>query len=168
MAGEISCKTLKSLLFWFRKFSLTTIDNRIESGRQCKMWRNSGLLSILRVDLTQKRCLRVLFYGSDHFSLATLKVLAQEWWESFIFFWDFRKVILILCCRKRSNDSGLTELAVVTGIKRPPNPVHVYSQEQSIPFHSWPTGNDAGAFDIGVVVSFSHLIPQRIITSFPL
>lgn len=47
------------------------------------MWK-SPLLRVIRVDYSNQRFksfaqpLRVLFYGSDHFSLATLEVLAEE------------------------------------------------------------------------------------------
>lgn len=83
-------------------------------------------------------------------------------------FWSSGKCNLSCIYRKHNDSAGLKELAVVTGIKRPPNPVHVYSQKQGIEVNKWPTGNETGRFDIGVVVSFSHLIPERIINSFPL
>lgn len=69
--------------------------------------------------------------------------------------------------RKCSQDV-VSQLAVVTGLKRPPNPVHSYANQEAIDLHKWPTGNVGNSFDIGVVVSFSHLIPESIITSFPM
>lgn len=91
------------------------------------------------------RPLKVLFYGSDLFSVATLRVLNEAW----------------------TKNAGIEKLSVVTGLKKPPNHVHVFAEKMSIPYSGWPVQND-GTFDIGVVVSFSHLIPSRIIESFPL
>lgn len=140
--------------------------------KQIEMIWKSSLFRYLKCDLQfsrQKsftRPLRVLFYGSDNFSLSTLQVLYEErWlWENYL----YPLVLTDPCLIFRKLDRGLSKLSVVTGIKRPPNVVHAYSQKENIPFFGWPTGNESGEYDIGVVVSFSHLIPQRIIESFPL
>ncbi|XP_073820420.1 methionyl-tRNA formyltransferase, mitochondrial [Musca autumnalis] len=88
--------------------------------------------------------LKVLFFGTDKFSLPSLKVLHKH---------------------NRSNDS----LGVVTSFKSPANCVRVYAEQQKLPLHKWPiTPEHCQPFDLGVVVSFGHLIPTHIIEAFPL
>uniref|UniRef100_A0A182W5M6 Methionyl-tRNA formyltransferase, mitochondrial n=1 Tax=Anopheles minimus TaxID=112268 RepID=A0A182W5M6_9DIPT len=90
--------------------------------------------------------LKVLFFGTDHFSLPSLKII-----------------------HKNLIDNGRVErLEVVTSFKAAKNPVKQYSRIEGIPMHDWPSFSrtSAGSFDLGVVVSFGHLIPESLINSF--
>ncbi|XP_061400638.1 methionyl-tRNA formyltransferase, mitochondrial [Musca vetustissima] len=88
--------------------------------------------------------LKVLFFGTDTFSLPSLKVLHKH---------------------NGSND----QLGVVTSFKSPANCVRVYAEQQKLLLHKWPiTPEHCRPFDLGVVVSFGHLIPTPIIKAFPL
>lgn len=66
----------------------------------------------------------------------------------------------------------MAELAAVTTCKGTANAVRKYIKTTGIPEHSWPLCGDPAAlcsrFDVGVVVSFGHLIPEPIIEAFPL
>lgn len=67
--------------------------------------------------------------------------------------------------------NSIRNLAVVTSLKGPDNAVHRFAKAQGIPVHDWPLRHDTSIcqqFDIGVVVSFGHLIPGLIISSFSL
>ncbi|KAJ8961726.1 hypothetical protein NQ318_021326 [Aromia moschata] len=87
----------------------------------------------------------VLFFGADEFSIYSLKALHSEY---------LKKTVL-------------NKLEVVTTIKGKWNPVRKYANEHKICVHSWPNQVPKNEFDLGLVVSFGHLIPEAIITQFP-
>ncbi|XP_020497112.2 methionyl-tRNA formyltransferase, mitochondrial [Labrus bergylta] len=87
---------------------------------------------------------RLLFFGSDNFAVESLKLLTVS----------------------RSSTDGLVEsLEVVTLSGNVP--VKRFALENQLPTHSWPPDNVDGRFDIGVVVSFGCLLPERLINKFP-
>ena len=50
-------------------------------------------------------------------------------------------------------------------------PVKAYAEQEKIAVHSWPTNTEVikkGGFDLGIIASFGHLIPKKIIEAFPL
>lgn len=57
---------------------------------------------------------------------------------------------------------------MVTSFKAAKNPVKQYSRAAGLPLHDWAacTPATAGRFDLGVVVSFGHLIPETFIDCF--
>ncbi|KAH8295329.1 hypothetical protein KR018_009985 [Drosophila ironensis] len=84
---------------------------------------------------------RVLFFGTDHFSLPSLQALHRN-------------------CSDR--------LGVVTSFKSPANCVRSYAEQQGLPLQRWPLDPvQCSGYDVGVVVSFGHLIPAQIIHAFP-
>lgn len=89
-----------------------------------------------------KKKLKILFFGTDNFSLPSLQKL---------------------------HSSETDSLTVVTSFRVPANPVRCFAEKEKLPLHSWPLKVDEVAeHDLGVVVSFGHLIPERIINSFRL
>uniref|UniRef100_A0A182XJX3 Methionyl-tRNA formyltransferase, mitochondrial n=1 Tax=Anopheles quadriannulatus TaxID=34691 RepID=A0A182XJX3_ANOQN len=90
--------------------------------------------------------LKVLFFGTDHFSLPSLKSIHTN---------------LV-------NNGRVERLEVVTSFKAAKNPVKQYSRAAGLPLHDWAacTPATAGRFDLGVVVSFGHLIPETFIDCF--
>ncbi|XP_052900954.1 methionyl-tRNA formyltransferase, mitochondrial [Anopheles moucheti] len=90
--------------------------------------------------------LKVLFFGTDHFSLPSLKIIHKN---------------LI-------GNGRVDRLEVVTSFKAAKNPVKQYSRTEGIPMHDWPSfsRSTADSFNLGVVVSFGHLIPESLINSF--
>lgn len=46
-------------------------------------------------------------------------------------------------------------------------PVKRFAQQNQLPLHGWPPDNVDGQFDVGVVVSFGCLLPERLISKFP-
>ncbi|XP_022919494.1 methionyl-tRNA formyltransferase, mitochondrial [Onthophagus taurus] len=89
---------------------------------------------------------KVLFFGTDQFSLESLKALTIE-------------------CRKKVI---IDRLEVVTTFKSKPNKIYSFSAQENIILHQWPLTNEINGFDLGLVVSFGYLIPEKIINSFPL
>ncbi|XP_016998334.2 methionyl-tRNA formyltransferase, mitochondrial [Drosophila takahashii] len=84
---------------------------------------------------------KILFFGTDNFSLPSLQALHRN-------------------CSDR--------LGVVTSFKSPANCVRSYAEKEKIPLQKWPIEPDeCSKFDLGVVVSFGHLIPANIINGFP-
>ncbi|EEZ98405.2 methionyl-tRNA formyltransferase, mitochondrial isoform X2 [Tribolium castaneum] len=95
---------------------------------------------------TKKPPWKVLFFGADDFSLFSLKKLNEE----------YRKKAL------------LSRLEVVTTVKGKANAVKLYADKENLQLHKWPPCIGFGEFDVGIVVSFGHLIPKAIIDQFPL
>ncbi|XP_034385425.1 methionyl-tRNA formyltransferase, mitochondrial isoform X2 [Cyclopterus lumpus] len=87
---------------------------------------------------------RLLFFGSDHFAVESLKHLASS----------------------RSSNGGVVESLEVVTLSRDV-PVKRFAQQHHIPVHSWPPHNVDGRFDVGVVVSFGCLLHERLINKFP-
>ncbi|PNF23984.1 hypothetical protein B7P43_G09285 [Cryptotermes secundus] len=89
---------------------------------------------------------RVLFFGTDDFSLPSLKMLFRE-----------------------LQDGGFVkQLAVVTSLKAKKNPVRDFAVAAELAAFNWPFHAVPGDFDVGLVSSFGHLISKSIIESFPL
>lgn len=57
----------------------------------------------------------------------------------------------------------------MTSFKNPSNPVKKFADKQQIQCFDWPLDTSiCSKYDLGIVVSFGHLIPERIISAFPL
>ncbi|XP_017143894.1 methionyl-tRNA formyltransferase, mitochondrial isoform X1 [Drosophila miranda] len=84
---------------------------------------------------------RILFFGTDNFSLPSLQALHKN------------------CSHN---------LGVVTSFKSPANCVRTYAEREKLPLQRWPiTEDQCTDYDLGVVVSFGHMIPAQIINAFP-
>lgn len=72
-------------------------------------------------------------------------------------------------CYRKSNGT-VSSLEVVSSFKAKRNPLKQYSQVERLLLHDWPLQRPAvdTDFDLGVVVSFGHLIPESLISSFRL
>ncbi|CAG9769280.1 unnamed protein product [Ceutorhynchus assimilis] len=94
---------------------------------------------------TTKKPWKVLFFGSDEFSLYSLKAVLNQY----------------------KNSSGMfSRLEVVTCSQL--NPIWKFSKEHKLPCQKWPPDLAGCEYDLGLVVSFGHLIPKQIISKFPL
>lgn len=94
--------------------------------------------------------LRILFFGTDNFSLPSLRILNDS---------------------LKSNGT-VTSLEVVTSFKATKNPLKRFATGENLRLHDWPLAARPEVvgqnFDLGVVVSFGHLIPEALISSFRL
>ncbi|XP_076749431.1 methionyl-tRNA formyltransferase, mitochondrial-like [Xylocopa sonorina] len=88
---------------------------------------------------------RVLFFGTDEFAVESLKILYNKY-----------------------ESKALQRLEIVTTQQVQKNAVTKYAEEHKIVINKWPTEVNKYEFDIGIVVSFGHLIPSKIIKAFPL
>ncbi|XP_037027529.1 methionyl-tRNA formyltransferase, mitochondrial [Bradysia coprophila] len=92
------------------------------------------------------RSIDVLFFGTDKFSLASLRALVNE----------------------QKHSRTVRKLAVVTSFKNSSNPVKKLACAENLDCFDWPISSDVcKKYDLGVVVSFGHLIPASIISSLP-
>ncbi|KAL7642202.1 UNVERIFIED_CONTAM: hypothetical protein RMT77_006763 [Armadillidium vulgare] len=87
----------------------------------------------------------IIFFGNDYFSLTSLKSLY-----------------------KKKEEGVIEKLHVITHLTKPDTPVATFCMEMNIHYSKWPIDVSLHGYDIGVVVSFGHLIPENIIKSFPL
>ncbi|XP_011665967.1 methionyl-tRNA formyltransferase, mitochondrial [Strongylocentrotus purpuratus] len=103
----------------------------------------------------QDRRWNVMFFGTDHFSLPHLQLMEES----------------------RQNGHLIDKLEVVVpqstfikrrGKTRKPSPVWEFCQEQHLTCHQWPLDDNISGFDVGITVSFGHLLPEWLINSFPL
>lgn len=89
---------------------------------------------------------KVMFFGTDDFSLGSLSRLTDE----------------------MRTTKTVSKLEVVSS-KWHLNPVRLFGQKEGLVIHEWPIDPHViSDFDIGVVASFGHLIPKQVIDSFPL
>ena len=99
----------------------------------------------------EKQKLKIMFFGTDQFAVASLKRLFQEY---------------------KCEESGSISSLEVTCLhmKSLVPAVTKFSQEKNLNIHIWPPDLDyiSQNFDLGVVASFGKLIPSKIIQSFPL
>ena len=104
--------------------------------------------------------LRILFFGNDSFSLETLSALHREW-QAAGSGGGGAISHLEVCCSPPSKSAGPN---------RQPGPVRRFSGQSGLALHHHPVSSSAlseGRFDLGVVASFGHLIPKRVIQAFP-
>ncbi|XP_072321224.1 methionyl-tRNA formyltransferase, mitochondrial [Eucyclogobius newberryi] len=87
---------------------------------------------------------KVLFFGTDDFAVESLKVLSTS---------------------RKCGDSVVQALEVVT--LSGDVPVKRFALQSCLPMHRWPPDIGQGQFDVGVVVSFGCLLPQKLINKFP-
>ncbi|CAH1789810.1 unnamed protein product [Owenia fusiformis] len=88
---------------------------------------------------------RILFFGTDHFSLASLRALREN--------------------LKDSTSSLVESIEVVTINKK--CAVRDYAEQENLKIYPWPSPVMMEKYDVGVVASFGHLIPGKIIRMFP-
>ncbi|XP_027232371.2 methionyl-tRNA formyltransferase, mitochondrial [Penaeus vannamei] len=90
----------------------------------------------------------IMFFGTDEFALESLAALHSE----------------------QKSESGLIgKLEVVSvSLKKIVPAVSRYCRSEGLALKTWPVVVPPGAYDIGVVVSFGHLLPASIINAFPL
>ncbi|XP_049546504.1 methionyl-tRNA formyltransferase, mitochondrial isoform X2 [Anopheles darlingi] len=88
--------------------------------------------------------LKILFFGTDNFSLPSLKAIHRNWKQG----------------------STVSSLEVVTSFKAAKNSVKQFSLAEGIPVSDWQSYRPNEKFDLGVVVSFGHLIREEVISSF--
>ncbi|XP_076379067.1 methionyl-tRNA formyltransferase, mitochondrial [Megalopta genalis] len=86
----------------------------------------------------------ILFFGSDGFSVESLKVLYEKYHSKLV-----------------------QRLEVVTVNTTTQNDVIKYAKEKGITINYWPLDTGVYNFHVGIIVSFGHLIPSKIINSFP-
>ncbi|XP_077295670.1 methionyl-tRNA formyltransferase, mitochondrial [Arctopsyche grandis] len=89
----------------------------------------------------------VLFFGTDTFSLESLKRLHNEF----------------------TNGKTVKRLEIVTNVVGQKNDVLKFALKNDLVVHPWPIPPPSDeSFHLGIVVSFGHLIPNAIITKFPI
>uniref|UniRef100_A0ABM5EY71 methionyl-tRNA formyltransferase n=1 Tax=Pogona vitticeps TaxID=103695 RepID=A0ABM5EY71_9SAUR len=92
---------------------------------------------------------RVLFFGTDDFSVEMLRALQAA--------------------REPRPNALVDHLEVVTVQPQLPKglPVKNYAEQSQLPVHFWPDVAWCEHFDIGVVASFGHLLHEDLILKFP-
>jgi len=90
---------------------------------------------------------RVLFLGTDEFALNHLRALNEN-----------RKLRL-------NSQPVIKKLEVVVSTKK--CPVYKYAVSEDLRVHRWPLPDLQGQHDVGVIVSFGHLIPDSVISMLP-
>lgn len=91
---------------------------------------------------------RVMFFGNDDFSVKSLQMLTS----------------------KMRTQTIISKVDVVTTSMGNGINVRSFAKEEKLDIYDWPINTTLldGKYDIGVVVSFGRLIPEKIIKCFPL
>lgn len=115
--------------------------------------------------------LNILFFGTDHFSIHSLRSLDQYRYRGIADGpWIWTEMTIIFHCRQ-NEQSTINRIDVVTSFKGQGNPVKKYAEANDMNCRDWITLNATNTpvkYDLGIVVSFGHLIPEQIINMFPL
>ncbi|XP_075231332.1 methionyl-tRNA formyltransferase, mitochondrial [Lycorma delicatula] len=86
---------------------------------------------------------KILFFGTDNFSLACLQPLNA----------------------KLNTGTLMSGLGVITSVG---SVVHKFAESEKLPIYSWPPDdNILNNYDLGIVVSYGKLIPENIINALP-
>lgn len=114
----------------------------------------------------------LLFFGADSFALPSLSLLQEK---RFVGVSSLAFVVIVVVddhfISFRLVSSRINKLDVVTTIKSKANPVKKFAEKDNLKLLNWPITADViknGGYDLGVVVSFGHLIPESVINAFPL
>ncbi|KAI8790458.1 methionyl-tRNA formyltransferase, mitochondrial [Biomphalaria glabrata] len=92
---------------------------------------------------------RILFFGTDEFSLKILESLNEN-------------------RLSHSKHKVVDCLHIVHPNVKNPSPVLRYAALSDLSGFEWPTNNiQTNAYDVGVLASFGHLIPKKVIDAFP-
>ncbi|KAA0201071.1 hypothetical protein HAZT_HAZT001034 [Hyalella azteca] len=123
----------------------------IKVVHSCTQFLSNGTVEIQKLAVIAselKHPLRLTFFGTDSFSVKSLRLLEKEVRSSKL----------------------ISELHVITTkLKHGPSPVESFSVAAGLPVHHWPVSSqNLVATDVGVVVSFGHLIPAEVINAFTL
>lgn len=63
----------------------------------------------------------------------------------------------------------LSKLEIVTTVSsHKANHVQKFAEKEKLQLHSFPYAVPQNVFDLGLVVSFGHLLPESVISNFPL
>lgn len=120
--------------------------------RRSSLWRSSWSRAVRLLQL-QKRTLshrpgppwNLLFFGTDDFAVESLKALSSS---------------------RFCDEPAVCSLEVVTLPGQVP--VRTFSLQNGLRLRPWPPDIVPGQFDVGVVVSFGSLLPENLISKFPL
>ncbi|XP_067653498.1 methionyl-tRNA formyltransferase, mitochondrial-like isoform X2 [Haliotis asinina] len=88
---------------------------------------------------------RILFFGSDVFSVKILQVLQEN--------------------RSAGSNTLVGALDVVSTEGQ--NSVRTYADTMGVSVRDWPIPDLTGSYDVGVLASFGHLVPGKVIRMFP-
>ncbi|XP_053594412.1 methionyl-tRNA formyltransferase, mitochondrial isoform X1 [Microplitis demolitor] len=136
---------LKKLLSLTRNFKFINRDNKRFIHKYSYLYNKTQNSENIKL-ITKKEHFDVLFFGTDEFALESLRKL-ESYYKS---------------------NKLLRSLEVVCSYNGYENVIIKFCKDHKIKIHSWPINFSLSNFDIGVVVSFGHLIPSWIINTFPL
>ncbi|XP_071788050.1 methionyl-tRNA formyltransferase, mitochondrial-like [Asterias amurensis] len=97
---------------------------------------------------------RVMFFGSDNFSIASLKALHKCRTEGKL----IEKLHVVCPETKYIKRKGKTRII---------SPIWQYCHDNDLTHFPWPITPEVKGYDIGVLSSFGHLVPGHLIESFP-
>lgn len=121
-------------LYFYFQFKNRTLTKFVSFSRKCSISSN-----------VYEPPWRVLFFGTDEFSLESLKLL----------------------CAKLRTGTLMKSLGIVT---KKESVVSKFGINENLPMYNWPfdLSEIKSQYDVGMVVSFGNLIPKRIIDELPL
>ncbi|XP_059163546.1 methionyl-tRNA formyltransferase, mitochondrial-like [Physella acuta] len=92
---------------------------------------------------------RILFFGTDEFSLGTLEALNEN-------------------MRLKGDQSVVEYLHIVHPNIKKPTPITKYAAMWDLMGYEWPMNKfNKNLYDVAVLASFGHLIPSKILQAFP-
>lgn len=135
-----SLKHLKNDKFFKKTLPLGTFDHHRRQISTSSCCRNGPSYQMKKYPPW-----KILFFGSDDFSLETLKILKNN----------------------MESSGNRCVQSIEVACKSTPCKVRSFAEKHSLMIHTWPIPTMKDKYDIGVVVSFGRLIPTRVIRMFP-
>ncbi|XP_054288759.1 methionyl-tRNA formyltransferase, mitochondrial [Macrosteles quadrilineatus] len=134
-------------MLYFKTFCYATFFNQYASIFKCSRAEVQKQCHLNKLNYTTSAGppWRIIFFGTDDFAVKSVQPL----------------------CAKLRTGTLMSDLTVVA---RPGSVVRKFAESEKLPIIEWPFKSDVikNKFDLGVVVSFGHLIPEDIIKAIPL
>ena len=169
-------ETERFLLRWFHHVTCNPTRPSVFNGKQRYVGRtwllnDQGTRSTFSNSSSRKaaqtRPKKILFFGTDDFSLPTLKGI-HEWVQ----YGSVQNQVVEKIGEDCEKQTVMGKLEVCTSqMKHLIQPVKVYAEQENLIVRPWPPDPSVikrEGFDLGVIASFGHLIPKKIIEAFPL
>ncbi|XP_070536275.1 methionyl-tRNA formyltransferase, mitochondrial-like isoform X2 [Ptychodera flava] len=154
--SDLYCLDNRRTHFFLRTQKVSCIEKRhFHSGIQCQC--NKLNTSVNKQSCNEIRTSppwRIMFFGTDDFAVESLKALNNNRIHG-----SSVSALRVVCSKSKGLRRG-KHLDIIAPVQR-------YATDHNLPVSPWTDIDWSSGYDVGVVVSFGHLIPARVINRFP-
>ncbi|XP_072020893.1 methionyl-tRNA formyltransferase, mitochondrial-like isoform X2 [Amphiura filiformis] len=128
---------------------------RLDAAKSLDAGRRWYTTSSSVLDESKQPSWKVLFFGTDYFSLTCLQSLYKNRCSNGL----IQQLDVVVPQSKYIKKRRKKDDRIIS-------PVLQYAQQNGLKVYYWPMKEEVKGYDLGVVASFGHLIPGKIINSF--